>query len=243
VGSEENHDRGLGPLPKPRAATDCQPIVSRILRILDPSHRRRPRYCGLVLAIEAPSIVRQRACFGDTTRRCLISSARRSDRCFGDLAGPPLASASSSMAISSRRPLAFLRESQCLLDSLFLALKPAASVDLLRERNGRGSTAFRIPSCGGFSFLECLLEILNLASHVRLLRGCGAAPQPRESSWQCRRLRAQVVAEFQLTTRLRRQHPLRRRDSGSARPPALLAPRRIGGALAPRVAWHPYKEG
>jgi hypothetical protein len=53
------------------------------------------------------------------------------------------------------------------------------SVDFLSERNGRSGASLRVPARGDLRFLESFLEILNLASHVRLLRGCGGVFRPR----------------------------------------------------------------
>jgi hypothetical protein len=193
---------------KPRAATDCQPIVSqRHLQSRSP-------------------IARPTASVRDRNNENAI-----------DLNSVNDAERKASQEVAASAVVVARPRFRQTHDRRF------GGVYLLTERDSCRSAPLDIPPSAGLRFVERFVEILKLASHVRLLRGCDDALQPTKSSWRFQRRRVRVVLESLSTTPLLRQRPLRNRDSGLAHPPAPLAPRPAGGAPRPRAAWHPSTEG
>jgi hypothetical protein len=111
--------------------------------------------------------------------------------------------------------------------------------DFIAEGSGRRSATFCIPARRRFRLLERFVEILKLAGHVRLPRGCGDAPPTTEWSRHCPRRRVRVGTESRQTMRPPHRRRLRARDSESARQRARLALHQKVEAPRTGVAWHP----
>ena len=112
-------------------------------------------------------------------------------------------------------------------------------IQFIAESHSCRGASFCIPAGRRLRFCERLLEILNLAGHVRLPRECGDAPRTTEWSWPCPRRLVRAETESRRTMPPLRRRRSRSRDSESARPPGRLALRQK--AVAPRTGavWHP----
>ena len=117
-----------------------------------------------------------------------------------------------------------------------------SSLDLVCEAPGGGGAVLGVPASRSLSVLDGRFEILNLASHVRPLRGCADGPPPTALSTLCPRRPVLSVVESRQTTRPRHPGLHRSPDSGSARPRALPSGRRTAEAPQQAVRWDPWPE-
>ena len=115
-------------------------------------------------------------------------------------------------------------------------------IDFLAEGRGGRRAARGVPASRRLSFFEGLAEVLKLAGHGRLPRGCDDGPPTRGWSRRSRHRPVRAAPESPPTTPLPRPDP--RRDPGfeSAGPPAQRALHPRGGAPRPTAVRHPSQE-
>jgi hypothetical protein len=115
------------------------------------------------------------------------------------------------------------------------------SIDFTAECYGRSDAPLSVPARGRLCLFERFFDVLKLAGHGRLPRGCDDAPPTMESSWRCPRRLDRAGRESRQTMPLQRPRRLRVRDSESAHLRVRLALPQKGEELRTGAVWRPCR--
>ena len=113
-------------------------------------------------------------------------------------------------------------------------------VKFATECRSRSYAALGVPARRSLCFVERFFEVLKLAGHGGLPRGCDDVPPTRKWSWRFPRRRDRAAYESRRTTPPRRRRRRRLRGFESARRRARPALRQTVEVLRRGAAWRPY---